>query len=64
MCKRDLSNAILPDDESTSTCKKKSSLDCAHELLTSGKRNLLATAAAVPAAVPAAVFDLAECCET
>ena len=58
MCKRVLSNAILPDDESTATCKKNSSLDCAHELLTSGKRNLLATA------VPAAVFDLAECCET
>jgi len=34
-----------------------SSLDCAHELLTSGKRNLLVTA------VPAAVSDLAECCE-
>ena len=25
-------------------CKKKSSLDCAHELLTSGKWNLLVTA--------------------
>ena len=35
----------------------RSSMDCAHELLASSKRNLLVIA------VPAAVSDLAECCE-